>query len=64
MLGNFTYANPTKLYFGEDSLKNLNTELHKYGKNTVAVQLRKAVFMMKLLQFLKQMTRLFLKSQE
>lgn len=37
MLGNFTYANPTKLYFGEDSLKNLNTELHKYGKNVVLV---------------------------
>ena len=37
MLGNFTYANPTKLYFGEDSLKNLNTELQKYGKNVVLV---------------------------
>lgn len=37
MLGNFTYANPTKLYFGEDSLKNLNTELSKYGKNVVLV---------------------------
>lgn len=37
MLGNFTYANPTKLYFGEDSLNNLNTELPKYGKNVVLV---------------------------
>lgn len=37
MLGNFTYANPTKLYFGDDSLKNLNTELSKYGKNVVLV---------------------------
>ncbi len=37
MLGNFTYANPTKLYFGEDSLKNLNTEMPKYGKNVVLV---------------------------
>lgn len=37
MLGNFTYANPTKLYFGDDSLKNLNTELFKYGKNVVLV---------------------------
>ena len=37
MLGNFTYANHTKLYFGEDSLKNLNTELPKYGKNVVLV---------------------------
>ena len=30
MLGNFTYCNPTKLYFGEDSLKYLKTELDKY----------------------------------
>lgn len=37
MLGNFTYANPTKLYFGDNSLKNLNTELSKYGKNVVLV---------------------------
>ena len=33
MLGNFSYCNPTKLYFGEDSLKYLNEELPKYGKN-------------------------------
>ena len=33
MLGNFSYSNPTKLYFGEDSLKYLNDELPKYGKN-------------------------------
>lgn len=33
MLGNFTYVNPTKLYFGKDSLKGLNEELPKYGKN-------------------------------
>ncbi len=31
MLGNFTYANATKLYFGEDSLSYLNQELPKYG---------------------------------
>lgn len=37
MLGNFSYANPTKLYFGDDSLKSLNTELSKYGKNVVLV---------------------------
>lgn len=35
MLGNFTYCNPTKLYFGDDSQQYLNTELHKYGKNVV-----------------------------
>ena len=33
MLGNFTFVNPTKLYFGEDSLKYLNEELPKYGPN-------------------------------
>lgn len=33
MLGNFSYHNPTKLYFGEDSLKFLNEELPKFGKN-------------------------------
>ena len=37
MLGNFTYCNPTKLYFGEDSLSNLKTELKKYGTNVVLV---------------------------
>lgn len=33
MIGNFTYSNPTKLYFGENSLTYLNGELPKYGKN-------------------------------
>lgn len=33
MLGNFSYSNPTKLYFGEDSLNYLNDELKNYGKN-------------------------------
>lgn len=37
MLGNFQYCNPTKLYFGDDSLKFLNTELPKYGENIVLV---------------------------
>ncbi|MGM9998487.1 MAG: iron-containing alcohol dehydrogenase [Candidatus Bruticola sp.] len=37
MLGNFTYCNTTKLYFGEDSLNNLSTELNKYGPNVVLV---------------------------
>lgn len=37
MLGNFTYCNPTKLYFGENSLEGLNTELPKYGNNVVLI---------------------------
>ena len=37
MLGNFSYHNPTKLYFGEDSLGNLKGELAKYGDNILLV---------------------------
>ena len=37
MLGNFSYSNPTRLYFGEDSLNFLNEELTKYGKNVLLV---------------------------
>lgn len=37
MLGNFEYCNPTKLYFGEESLKFLHNELPKYGSNVVLV---------------------------
>lgn len=31
MLGNFTYCNPTRLYFGEDSLEGFRKELANYG---------------------------------
>ena len=37
MLGNFTYCNPTKLYFGKDALNGLKEELPKYGKNVLLV---------------------------
>lgn len=37
MLGNFSYCNPTKLYFGDNALDYLNTELPKYGSNVVLV---------------------------
>lgn len=37
MLGNFSYCNPTKLYFGDEALQYLNEELPKYGKNVVLV---------------------------
>ena len=37
MLGNFVYSNPTKIYFGEESLKGLYEELPKYGKNVILV---------------------------
>ena len=41
MLGNFAYCNPTKLYFGDGSLKYLNEELPKYGENVVLVGWRR-----------------------
>ena len=37
MLSNFSYCNPTKLYFGDNALEYLNNELSKYGKNIVLV---------------------------
>ena len=37
MLGNFAYCNPIKLYFGDESLQYLNTELPKYGANVVLI---------------------------
>ena len=37
MLGNFSYHNPTKLYFGEDSLNYLMDELKNYGENVLLV---------------------------
>ena len=37
MLGNFSYHNPTKLYFGEDSLNCLKDELKNYGENILLV---------------------------
>ena len=33
MLHDFTYYNPTKIYFGKDSMQNLSAELANYGKN-------------------------------
>lgn len=37
MLGNFSYCNPTRLYFGDGSLNNLKEELPKYGPNVVLI---------------------------
>lgn len=51
MLGDFTYSNPTKIYFGENSLDNLSTELKNYGKNVLLVygggSIKKMVYMIK-----------------
>ena len=32
MLGNFSYSNPTRLYFGENALEFLAEELSQYGE--------------------------------
>ena len=37
MLGNFTYHNPTKLYFGKDAVVSLKGELKNYGDNVLLV---------------------------
>ena len=37
MLGNFSYKNATKLYFGDGALQYLNDELPKYGDNVVLI---------------------------
>lgn len=37
MLGNFSYCNPTKLYFGTEALAGLDRELPKYGGNVQLV---------------------------
>ena len=37
MLGNFTFHNPTKLIFGEDSLTKLREELKNYGPKVMLV---------------------------
>lgn len=37
MNGNFTFCNPTKLYFGESAIDGLDRELPKYGKNVVLI---------------------------
>ncbi len=35
MLGDFTYSNPTKLYFGKNALDGLKAELNKYGNKVM-----------------------------
>ena len=35
MLGNFVYANPTKLFFGDEAQKNLAKALMHFGKKVL-----------------------------
>lgn len=43
MLGNFSYVNGTKLYFGEKSLDNLFSELNNYGKTVQLIYGNKSI---------------------
>lgn len=48
----FTFYNPTKIYFGKTAFKNLKTELKNYGPNFYLcmekVQLKEVAFMTRL----------------
>ena len=35
MLGNFSYSNPTRLYFGDNALAFLAEELQNYGRRVM-----------------------------
>ncbi len=37
MLGDFTYCNPTKLYFGKNAINGLRLQLPNYGRNVMLV---------------------------
>lgn len=39
----FSYYNPTKIYFGKTSMKNLEPELERYGKNVLLVYGKAAI---------------------
>lgn len=58
MLGNFTYSNPTKLYFGKDALDNLPSALSAYGSRILLVygssSIKKTGLYDKIMQILKE----------
>ena len=37
MIYDFTFHNPTKIYFGKSALDNLSAELNNYGENVLLV---------------------------
>lgn len=43
MLHDFTYYNPTKIYFGKKSMNNLSSELENYGKNVLLIYGKNAI---------------------
>ena len=56
MLGNFTYCNPTRLYFGKDSPDCLKGELDKYGKNELEKGKKDSLFK----RFMKELSDLII----
>lgn len=56
-MNNFIYDIPVKVYFGENQLENLGTELKKYGKRVLTTygggSIKKTVCMIKSLSRLK-----------
>lgn len=58
MLGNFSYSNPTKLYFGKNAVNSLRGELEKYGENVLLVygggSIKKNGIYDKVIEILKQ----------
>lgn len=43
MLHDFTYYNPTKIYFGKDAMGNLSSELNHYGRNILLLYGRNSI---------------------
>ena len=43
MLRKFSFYNPTKIYFGKDSLDNLKAELANYGDTVLLTYGKKAI---------------------
>lgn len=43
MLHNFTYHNPTKIYFGKNAMGKLSRELNNYGKNILLLYGKNAI---------------------
>lgn len=43
MLHDFTYYNPTKIYFGKEAINNLPSELNNYGRNILLIYGKNAI---------------------
>lgn len=68
MLGNFTYHNPTKLYFGEDALNGLAEELKMTGSTVMLTygggSIKRNGIYDSVIELLKKQEKLLWKMQE